>query len=390
MQTRKDIQLDLLRKLNELSEEANVSYALHKQAAILAYKNESINEMESLDVIMCQGDAEKIADILNDDAYYFEDFRSNPKFDKNMMMFGFKNSLDFKLIDMNFQTDRHIDNHCIRINIHFINHQIPKGQGKKLKSQQRLWNLRYLKLINNKFWKCKLHQKILNIICFFIGNERANRIRYENKKRNYAIDTWTNIKKYPFVRVSGRKFNSDIFEKLISKELDGVPTFILEDFEPFIFNFYGKNWKEKEWKLNNGYKSSIISWEEFSNDFKLRESLEIIQRCDELNYIKRMEMEEYKKTSTNLKRQIIQSENVVKIRKDMLNKKEKIIDLYKIEDERNLKIELDPLIKSLKKSMELGYTYSVDEDIDNILYDYLGKNQEIELLNNIKKLKIEI
>ena len=57
LQTRKDIQLDLLRKLNELSEEANVSYALHKQAAILAYKNESINEMESLDVIMCQGDA---------------------------------------------------------------------------------------------------------------------------------------------------------------------------------------------------------------------------------------------------------------------------------------------------------------------------------------------
>ena len=390
MQTRKEIQLDLLHKFNELSEKANVIYALHKQAAILAYKNEPIQEMESLDVMMCQGDAEKIANILDDDAYYFEDFRSNPKFDKHMMMFGFKNSLDLKLIDMNFQTDRHIKNHCIRINIHFINHQIPKGYGKKLKSQQKLWNLKHMKLINNKFWKCKIHQKAINIICFFIGKKRVNKIRYENKKRNYSIDTWSNIKEYPFVRVSGKKFKTNIFDSLVSKELDGVPTFILEDFEPFIESFYGRNWKEKKWKLNKGYKSSIISWEEFSRDSNIRKSLEIIQKSDELNYLNKSEINEYKKITENIKKQVIQSENIVTTREDITNNKEKIIELYERGDDDNLKIELEPLINSLKKSMELGYAYSVDEDIDNILYNYLIKNEEINLLKNIKKLKIDI
>ena len=57
MLTRKEIQLELLQKLNELCEKANVKYALHSQAAFLAYKDEELKEMETFEVMMCQGDA---------------------------------------------------------------------------------------------------------------------------------------------------------------------------------------------------------------------------------------------------------------------------------------------------------------------------------------------
>ena len=70
---------------------------LHGHAAFLGYYNKSFEEVNSLEVLMCQGDAEKISNILDDDSYYFEDFRTNPKFDRHYMLFGFKNSIDLKI-----------------------------------------------------------------------------------------------------------------------------------------------------------------------------------------------------------------------------------------------------------------------------------------------------
>ena len=86
MLTREEIQIDLLTKLNELCDKANVKYVLHDQAAFLAYNDEPIDSIASIEVLMCQGDAEKLADLLDDDDFYFEYFRTNPKFDKHFIM----------------------------------------------------------------------------------------------------------------------------------------------------------------------------------------------------------------------------------------------------------------------------------------------------------------
>lgn len=91
MLTRNDIQRDLLEKFNELCDKANVNYVLHGHAAFLAFNNLPINKVNSFEVLMCQGDAEKVSNILDDDAYYFEDSKSNPKFTGPYMMFGLKN-----------------------------------------------------------------------------------------------------------------------------------------------------------------------------------------------------------------------------------------------------------------------------------------------------------
>lgn len=278
MLTRKEIQIDLLNKLNELCDKANVKYALHGQSAYLAYFNEPIEFIESFEVIMCQGDAEKIADILDDDKYYFEDFRVNPKFDRHYMMFGYKNSLDLKLTDINFDTERHIDNHCIRITIYYIEHQVPKGHAKKLKSRNELWKLRYMNINHSKFRRKKYYKKLINFACFLIGNNRINKHRYEYKKMNHAIDTWDNIKNYNYVRCSGKKLKSNLFNILIPKQLNGVQSYILKNFESYFKMFYGPSWKTKKWKKYDGFKSTNINWEEFSNNPKIKECLKEIQK----------------------------------------------------------------------------------------------------------------
>ncbi len=277
MLTRKEIQLELLQKLNELCEKANVKYALHSQAAFLAYKDEELKEMETFEVMMCQGDAERISNLLDDDDYYFEDFRTNPKFDKHYMMFGFKNSLDLKNTDLNFLTSRHITNNCIHIKILFIEHQVPLGHAKRLREEQNLWKMKNMDITSRELWRLKIKQKIIHIKDFLKGKENVNKKRYETKKRNYAIDTWENIQNYPRVRLNGKLLNADLFNEIVPKYLENVPSFILKDLDLFSKSYYGKNFQNVNWKTYRGGKSSVVSWNECSQDEQVKKSLGEVQ-----------------------------------------------------------------------------------------------------------------
>lgn len=388
MLTRKEIQLDLLRKFNELCEEVNVKYALHDQAAVLAYRGEPIDYIDSLKVMMCQGDAERIVDVLDDDRYYFEDFRSNPKFDRHYMMFGYKDSLDLKNIDLHFKTDRHMDNHCIRINISFINHQIPKGTGKKLTEEKKEWDFKNMELHSNRFWRCRLRQKRIKLRCFLKGNKKVNKERYESKKKHYAIDTWDNIKKYRFVRVSGKKFKSDAFNELESKELDGVPVYILRDFDYYASIFYSKDWQMKGFGKSRSFESSNISWEEFSKNPIVKDAMEEIQRNYELLYFPNSKLKEYQKETSKISKHVLQSANVFNTRNEYLALKDDIMDSYDKKDFEKLEDLFSQLFESQNKSLLLGYSFSVDEDIDKIFDEYLRETKQVKLANKINKLRV--
>ena len=390
MLTRKEIQIDLLNKLNELCDKANVKYALHSQAAYLAYLNKPIDFIESFEVMMCQGDAERIADILDDDRYYFEDFRSNPKFDRHYMMFGYRDSLDLKLTDINFDTERHIDNNCIRITIYYIEHQVPKGHAKKLKSRNELWKLRHMNINNSQFRRMKCRKRLINLSCRLIGNKRVNKRRYEYKKLNYAIDTWDDIKNYPYVRFSGKKLKSGLLNGTVPTQLEGIPSYILENFEAYFKVFYGSSWKTKEWRRFDGFKSSNVSWDEFSNNPKVKECLAEIQRNNEIMYFDNLELKKYKKSTKKISKYVLQSENVVITREKYLMRKDEIIKAYEDNNTEELGILLNPLIESMKECLTLKYTYSVDEDIDRILDEYLRENNNKALANKINRFKTDI
>lgn len=410
MLTRRDIQLDLLRKLDELCEKANVKYVLHGQAALLAYAEEPIDYMSSLEVMMCQGDAERLADILDDDRYYFEDFRSNPKFDEHYMIFGYRDSLDLKIKDLNFMKTRNIDNHCIRINIRFIE-RIPEGSTKWVNYARLFWKFRYLNVTTDELWYLKYLKKFINFFYGIAGEDRVTNHRYNSKKELYAIDTWDDIKNYEEVKIVGAGIiRSEIFNERVPKELDGVPSYIIKDFEYYGPHYYGLEWQEKRWANSQGTTSSLISWDELSQDEDFKRTLDRHQEYFEYTYahstnlnenkimkfIKRFTFPESTKIYNNLKiarnfrSHVVQSGSILHTRDDYIEQKDELLELYNERDYDQLEFRMKPLIRSMRSGINLGYTYSVDPDIDNLLDNYLRDTGEEKLADKIIQMREEV
>lgn len=391
MLNRKDIQFKLLQKFVELCRKADVKYALHGHVAYQAYREEEFNELRSLEVIMCQGDAEKIVDLLDDDEFYFEDFRSNPKFDKHYMMFGYKNSLDLRVRDLNFIKDRHIENHCIRINIHFVENYIKEGRIKPIRYKNRLWRLRYVN-VSSDIPKLYYGKKVINSYYDIKGTDRSIKSRYDFKKKKFSIRTWDEIKNYPIVRFTGVRFvNSELFDELETKDLDGIPVTIFKDFELYAYSAYGRKWEEKEWASTTiPLSSSVISWEEYSKNPEVKKCIDEIQNQHEYLYKGTAKSKGYRAVTRNMRRNVIQSGDIIHSREEFIPRKDELFEIYKSGDLVALEREIKPLIQYMQNGIRIGYTYSVDEDIDNLLDSYLRDVDRGELADRIKKLRIDI
>lgn len=390
MLTREEVQRDLLQKFDDLCKKANVKYVLHGHAAFLAYYGEPINQMNSFEVLMCQGDAEKVSSILDDDAYYFEDSRSNPKLFSPHMIFGFKNSLDIKNKDLNFHKKRNIENHCIRITIHFIERPKNRISYKFLDVNNKVLKFRYME--NDYDYKnYKSKRKHLNNLFKLIGDGFYNKRVYNFKRKNLSIDTWDDIGKHPLIQIKNKTpISSEMFKSIESVVFDGVSSYIIKDFESYAAYFYGQNWMNKKWPSVSGYTSVIISWDEYSKDPEVKKTMVGISNRYDIIYQKYRDTLEERRVVKNMKKHIVQSKNIIYLREELISNKEEIIELYEKEDFKELEIILEPLIKSLNRGIKLGYTYSIDDDIDAIVDSFLRKTNNAELADEIKNYRTEV
>ena len=390
MLTRNDVQRDLLQKFDDLCRKANVKYVLHGHAAFLAYFEKPINQVNSLEVLMCQGDAEKVSNILDDDAYYFEDSRSNPKFNGPYMMFGYKNSLDLKNKDLNYNTTRNIDNHCIRIIIHYIEQPKNRITSKILSINGKILKFRHMN-DNFDYRNYKSKRKFTNTVFKVVNDDFYNKRIYNFKKKKIFIDTWEDIGKYPLIQITGRKpVSSKIFSSVLPVTIDGVSSFIIKDFEAYARYFYGKYWKNKKWASIRGCTSTLISWDEYSNDPEVKQIFDEIHERYDIIHQKYVTTLDERIVIKNMRKQIIQSKNVIYLREELIQNKEKIIKLYENENLHELEVILNPLIRSLTNGIDLGYTYSIDEDIDEIVDSFLRKTNNDSLANQIKDYRVEV
>lgn len=390
MLTRNDVHRDLLQKLDELCRKANVKYVLHARAAFLAHDNKPIDEINSFEVLMCQGDAERISNILDDDAYYFEDSRSNIKFDGHYMMFGLKNSLDLKNKDLDFNATRHIENHGIRIIIKYLERPESRIAGKVLRGNTKILKFRNMDADYN-FRNYKSKRNLTNKVFKIVNDNRYNRMVNSFKKRSVGIDSWDDIKKYPVVKTAGsRPMNPELFDSIMPIEFDGIPTFILKDFETYATNFYGKDWRDKRWPQVKGCTSTMISWKEISNDPEVKKITEEISRRYDIIHVTYEKTIPDREVYREMKRQVVQSKNVIYTREETIQHKDKIMEAYETGNMAELDAMLNPLIQSLTTGIDRGYTYSVDEEIDEIVDSYLRKNNNSNLANEIKRLRVDV
>ena len=106
-------------------------------------------------------------------------------------------------------------------------------------------------------------------------------------------------------------------------------------------------------------------------------------------YFEHMQLKKYKNSTKKISKHVVQSANVLNTRKKLIAEKENIIELHNSNDSKKLGEALAPLIESQNKSLLLGYSYSVDDEIDAILDEYLRENKRVKLANKIKKLKVD-
>ena len=70
--------------------------------------------------------------------------------------------------------------------------------------------------------------------------------------------------------------------------------------------------------------------------------------------------------------------------------KDDIMDSYNKKDFEKLGDLFSQLIESQNESLLLGYSFSVDEDIDKIFDEYLRETKRVKLANKINKLRVSV
>ena len=91
-----------------------------------------------------------------------------------------------------------------------------------------------------------------------------------------------------------------------------------------------------------------------------------------------------------MKRHVKQSGRVIHTREEFIGQKEDILKLYDNKNIEKLTLILKPLMEAQEHGIRVGYTFSVDEDIDEILDWYLRETDRKELADKIKKQRIDI
>ena len=193
------------------------------------------------------------------------------------------------------------------------------------------------------------------------------------------------------MKIAGTKaIDSNLFDKIIKKDIEGIPAYIFEDFNRYAEFYYGKEWRDKKWKGPTGFTSSIINWEEFSNDPEIQESLDKMQMLYEEIYSRSPIAKRHKTVIRGMKRHVKQSGRVIHTREEFIGQKEDILKLYDNKNIEKLTLILKPLMEAQEHGIRVGYTFSVDEDIDEILDWYLRETDRKELADKIKKQRIDI
>lgn len=119
----------------------------------------------------------------------------------------------------------------------------------------------------------------------------------------------------------------------------------------------------------------------------MKKSLEEIQKNNEKIYASNLKIKKNKEINKKLKKHVINSKRIINTRENYMKEKQDIINLYENGKNEELGEKLTPLIKTMEISVNLGYAFSIDDEIDDILDEYLRNNQQIKLANQIEKLK---
>ena len=391
MKTKSDIQLELLREIDEICLKNNLNYIFVGLNSLNAYLNSAIDDTQIAAVAMTQGDMERFCRIVErqeNPKRYVEGNFNNPDFLEFYVNYGNRNTTDFHMIALN--KNRY---HGIHIRLYPICKSADLNGQKidiwtpRLAKERKFQKLINKRIENNKFWYMKLAFNALNSTYKKSGREKRF---FKEIEKNSHIDKWQDIQNCSEVQFLNERANSKYFKDTQRIKIGSIELNIPKDSDGFFSEIYGKDFREIKIKPQAPSEHEIvdaeIGFEEIISETE--DVLKEIRLAHEEIVWQRRKVNKEKETVANVG-------NIVKMTSeqlDFIDMFEENIDRYLAfdldnEDDFNQLVEeLNPVISSLKEYSQYGMTFSISPQSDDLIKRILAKLDEKPLIEKMEAI----
>lgn len=385
MRTKQDVQLELLKEIDEICEKNNLKYFLFSKNALNVYFNHSIkNGANVVCVAMTQGDIERFCEIVeknSDGSRYVEGLFNNPRYNFNYVSYGDANTTDFQAVKLNYNKY-----HGIRIRIYPI--KVSGVAPASIRREKKIRKIMNTRLINPKYWYIRAVTSILYGIYALLGCPK----RYYQKVRNSKfINKFDDIQKHEYVAVGKNRIRSSSLASTTKFDVDGCQLCVPENFEAFLSDCYGESFMDKAVTANKQKLRNIIDTERSYEEVMAVSKDYIYQaRClHEEVLFSRLWLKKEKRTVAQVWRLVQMTKKHVEFLHYFEKNKERVL-ACDINDEKQFEAlaeELKSVLWTLSKYSKFGMTFSIDPEVDAFLQKMLIKQDKALVVSRIKLIK---
>jgi phosphorylcholine metabolism protein LicD len=391
MRTKNDVQIQLLKEIDEICSDNNLHYVLTGINSLNAFRNNTIRDGYRITAVaMTQGDIDRFREIIERDYSenrYIEGMFNNSKYNVYHFSYGDKNTTDFHVT--NWNKHKH---HGINILIYPIR-KVDTIDGKPVKTwkskiiakDRKTRNFLNKRVESKRFWYIKDGLIILDAFYSLTGGGKRY---YYMLKKNTFIDKWEDIQNYPLVHIGNKNLSSEFFKDVERYEVDGLKLCFPMDIRNYYETIYGEDYETRTLPSKPQRIRDIVDTE-FGYEEILDETMDILKEARSIHEeikVKRNDVKEEKRAVKNVWRLVKMTNRQLVYTKFFEENFDKLnsLDLDNPEEFEELNEQLKKVIYTLKSYSKYGMTFSINPEVDELIEKVLIKNGEEELVEKLK------
>ena len=367
----KDIQLELLKEIDNICIQNDLNYILLGTNGLNAFINHTIkNGPISVSVAMTSGDIERFISIVekqDNPNRYVEKINTQKKNNPWHVNYGNENTAYFHI--MNLDKSEH---HGINVELYPIRGFKVNEKAKKAASKPENTN------------------KLNRFINKFLKSDKKEEVKKEPADKTY-IDRWEDIQNFTVVKIINTKIKAKTLEELDRYEVDSLQLSLPKDSSKFFREIFGANFMDRKIKPTNiGYRY-ILNTERSYREI-IDESNDLIMEANSLNeevQMKSAEADDDRVVVNNLWNLVLMTNKQIEFTKYFDENIDRLsaYDLSNKEDFDLVYKELKPAISALQKYAKLGMTFSINPKTDELIEEVLLMKGKDKLVDKIKNLQ---
>jgi phosphorylcholine metabolism protein LicD len=386
MRTKTDVQLQLLKEVDEICSKNNLHYVMIGLSSLNAHRNHTIKDgPRNTGIAMTQGDIDRFCEIIERDYSenrYIEGIFNNPRYIKYNFAYGDRNTADFHII--NIDREKH---HGINILIYPIRKSVDNLRYDLILKEQKLRKFLNKRVENDKYRYISAGMAVLNGLYTLTGG--GKRYYHQFKKLTY-IDKWEDIQNHKMVYVGNKNLSSRFFKDVEMHEVDGMSLPFAVDLDGYFTKLYGPAYNEKVINAKTQRVRDIVDTE-FSYEEIMGETGDILKEARSIHeemIMERKKLQNERDTFDNVWRLVKMTNDEIIYTKFFEENLDELkgYDMENPKEFEKLNDLLTPVLRSLKRYTKWGMTYSISPEADKLIEDVMIKNGDKQLVNEMKEI----